>query len=748
MAVIGSIRKYSGLLIIIIGLALAGFVMQDFFRKSGQGKKAKEFGEVNGEKIGYRDFDAKVEEQLEQLKKQQKEGQALGSEKIYQVKQQVWNQMVRDIIMNEQFDDLGITVSTDELYDLVQGKEPHQYILQSFSNPKTKMLDRERLNQFLHNFDQLTPEVKQQWLSIEKAIKEERINRKYNSLVANAFYAPRAFLTRELNDRNRRANIKFIELPYTDINDKEAAVTEDDLKKAYDEHKQEFNLDEPIRAIDFVVFDILPSADDMKKATEDIMKIKAEFEKTDNKDIANFVNSNSDSKYDSTYMSKANLPAKIDSAIFSSTNKAKDEPAEKKEKKDKKQKKSKKADKKNKETEVKTAKTGVIIGPYIENSTYYLAKLVDMQERPDSMRAKHILISYQGSQGADQNVKRTKKQAKSTADSLLDILKKHPEQFEDLARSISNDPSAKEKGGDLGWFADGAMIYSFNQACINGKVGDRTVVESVFGYHVIEITGKKDPSEKARVAIIKRAIDPSSRTIQDIYARASRFTAENPTLQQFEISVSKQGLNKRSADYVREMDNNLSGLEQAREIVRWSFDEKTKVGGVKDFEIENRYVTAALKLVRKKGIPSLDEIKTEITAIARKDKKAEMLTKKINDAKGSGASIEQLASKLNTKIDTASSLTFFSSSLPGAGPEPKVIGTVFAMKKGELSQPVKGEKGVYVVKIDNVTEPPVNGDVRGEYMQEARTFMSRVNYELYISLLKGGEITDNRMLYY
>ena len=745
MAVIGRIRKYSGLLIVIIGLALAGFVLQDFFKKSGGGKGgAKEFGDVNGEKIAYRDFDSKVEEQLEQLKKQQQEGQAISSDKIFQVKTQVWNQMVRDIIMNEQFEDLGITVSTDELYDLVQGKEPHQYIMQSFSNPKTRMLDRERLNQFLHNFDQLTPEVKQQWMGIEKAIKEDRINRKYNSLIANAFYQPRAFLSREFNDKSRKANIKFIEIPYTNINDNQAAVNDDDLKKAYEEHKQEFKLDEPVRAIDFVVFDVLPSSDDMKKSTEDIMKIKTDFEKTDAKEIANFVNSNSDSKYDSTYLPKSKLPARIDSAVFVASNKAKEEPAKAKGK-------SRKAKAKNQKpavAEVKTAPHGLLIGPYIENNTYFLAKLIDVQNRPDSMKAKHILISFQGSQGADQNIKRTKKQAKASADSILEVVKKHPEQFEDLARKKSNDPTAKEKAGDLGWFADGAMIYPFNQACLNGKVGDKVIVESIYGYHVLEITGKKEPVAKARVAIIKRAIDPSSKTIQDIYAKASKFTAENANLQAFENSASKQGLTKRSADYVRQMDNNLSGLEQAREIVRWGFEEKTKVGDVKDFEVETRYVVAVLKLARNKGIPSLDEIKQEITAIARKDKKAEILTKKINEAKGSGISIEQIASKLNTKVDTAKGITFASASLPGTGPEPLVIGTVFTLKNGALSQPLKGEKGVYIVSIDNIAEPIANADIRGEYMQEARNFMARVSYELYMSLLKGAEVNDNRKLYY
>ena len=742
MAVIGRIRKYSGLLVIIVGVALAGFVLQDMVRKTGSGRSAKEFGEVNGEKIAYRDYEAKVEEQLEQMKKQS-EGQTIANDKVYQLRTQVWNQMVKDMIMSKQYDELGLIVTTDELYDLVQGREPHQYIVQNFTNPKTKQLDRDRINQFLHNFDQLQPEVKQQWVSLEKAIKEDRINKKYNTLIANSFYYPTAFAKRNYNDRSIKASVRFISLPYTSVNDNDAAVSDDDLKKAYDDHKKDYELTEPVRSVDFVVFDVPPSADDMKKATEDIMKIKDEMLKTTDKEIANFVNSNSDAKYDSTFLPKGKLPVKIDSAVFKS-DKSQDASNKIQDKKSKG--KNKKSKVKSKDTEVKTASTGLIIGPYLENNTYYLAKLIDIQNRPDSMKAKHILISYQGAQGADQNMKLTKAQAKKKTDSIMEVVKKHPEQFENLARTISNDPTAKEKGGDLGWFADGMMVYPFNQACLNNNVGDIVKVETMFGFHVIQLTGKKEPVKKARVAIVKRVIDPSSKTIQEVYTKESRFLSENPNLQAFTTAAAKQGLNKRSADYLREMDNSLPGLEQAREIVRWSFDEKTKMGDVKDFEVENKYVVAAVKAVRKKGIPDLDAIKNEITTIARKDKKAEILTNKLNQSKGSA--IEQLAQKFNTKLDTARNVNFTLGSLPGSGNEPAVIGTLFTLKKGEVSKPVKGEKGVFVISEDDIVYPNPITDYRREIMQQMQMFRSRVGWELYNSLQQRADITDNRILYY
>lgn len=736
MAVIGRIRKYSGLLVVIVGVALAGFVLQDFFRKTGAGKGPKTFGEVHGEKIAYRDYDTKVEEQIEQAKKQD-ESKPVGYDKINQIRQQVWNTMVRDIIMTRQYEELGVSVSTDELYDLVQGREPHQYILQSFSNPKTKQLDRERLNQFLHNFDQLTPEVKGQWNQLEKAIKEDRINKKFNALIEGAFYIPKVFLQRSFTDKNRKAQLRFFFLPYTDIKDTTVPVTETDISNYYDEHKGEFEQNEPIRKLDYVVFEVLPSKDDYDKAAEDINKIKTEFVKLDLKDVPSYVNSNSDAKYDSTFFVKGKLPVRIDSAVFKG-----DEPKKDAKIKTKKPKKQKEA------APAKAEVPNIIVGPYIDNNTYYLARLIDIQERPDSMRAKHILIAYQGADKAEESIKRTKKDAKRIADSLLVVLNLHPDQFEAIARKMSNDPTAKEKGGDLGWFADGAMVYAFNKACLDHNVGERTVIESNYGYHVVEVTGKKELVKKARVAIIKRAIEASSKTQQDVYAKESRFAAENQNIAAFEKSVAKQGLNKRVADYLREMDMGLPGIEQAREVVRWAFEEKTKKGDVKDFELENKYVVATLKEVKNKGIPKLDEIRSQLIPLVKNEKKVAILTKKIDDAKAGAPLFEQLAAKLSCKIDSAKDITFSSYSLPGTGPEPAVLGRVFTMKKGDTSNPLKGTKGVFVVRIDNFIEPAPKADYRNEYYQQASYFKQRANYEVYNALQKKADVVDNRREYF
>ncbi|MBP7497905.1 MAG: SurA N-terminal domain-containing protein [Bacteroidales bacterium] len=717
MAIIGKIRSYGSLLVIIIGVALAGFVLQDFWRKGDGGRNSpKDFAKVNGEKISYLDFDKKVEEQLEQMKKQE-QGKNLGSDKIYQTRQQVWSQMIREIIMDEQYEELGLTVTADELFDMIQGKEPHQYIVQSFSDPKTGMFDRERLSQFLKNYDQLTPEIKTQWVNLEKAIKSERLNKKYNNLITNVYYVPKAFAQRNYIEKNKKFVARFFDIQYNTVKDTNVTVTKDEINKCFEENKQQYEQNETVASIDYVIFDVLPSESDKKMAEEDIFKAKKELEQVSEKEIVNCVNINSDEPYDSTFLAQGKLmPVKLDSAMFAAT-------------------------------------PGTIVGPYLDNSTFIIARLINKQMRPDSMKARHILISYQGAQSADENLKRTKAQAKKLADSLFNVLKNSKDintQFPFLSNQYSGDGTAKEKGGDLGWFADGAMVYPFNQACFEAKAGEVKMVETIFGFHVLQLTDKKAPVNKVRVAVVKRKIEPSTKTRQDVYAKASKFAGENKTLELFEKSVKTQGLNKRNADYLKEMDYSIPGIEQARSMVMWIYDEKTKIGDVKDFDFEtdNKYVVAALKKIKKKGIPVLEDIEKEITALAKRDKKAETFTKQIIDAKKNASTFELLAAKLNCKVDTAKDLSFSSYSMPGTGPEPKVIGKICTMNKALMSEPLKGNRGVFVVIVDQINEAPKKDDFKNEIQQQVNIFRSRAGWEVYNALEKVANIKDNRRYFY
>ncbi|MEI6576256.1 MAG: SurA N-terminal domain-containing protein [Bacteroidota bacterium] len=706
MAIIGKIRKRSGLIIIIIGIALAAFVLGDFLKPGKRGKQVNYVGEVAGENIPYVDFAQKVDEQIENTKQRDKKDK-LTSDEVFNVRQQTWNQMVRDLVLGKQYDNLGVAVSTDELFDLVQGKNPHQYILQYFQDPNTKQYNPQLVVNFLKQLDQVEPAQKKNWLMLEKAIKEDRLNTKYNNLLGKAYYMPKAFLQRDYVEKNRRYNVRMVAAPYQTVDDKTITLTDADYQKYYDENKNQYD-QEASRDMDYVLFELLPSETDRKQIAEDVAKIYQEFSQST--DVPNYVNANSDTKYDSTWKKAHVLLPRIDSAMFNSA-------------------------------------VGTFIPPFIENNKYSMAKLLDVQMRPDSMKASHILISFAGSAVGDQKITRTKEKAQKMADSLMVILKKNAAQFPAIAASLSDDNSNKAKGGDLGWFTDGSMVSPFNEACVKGNVGEIKLVETVFGFHLIQIADKKAAVKKVKVAILDRRIEPSGKTIQDIYAKASEFAGDNTTLEAFEKTCQAKALNKRVADYLHAMDNSLPGLAGARNVVQWAFNDETKKESVSSvFEIEGSYVVAAVRELRDKGIPPLDQLKKQIEPLVRRDKKSEKLIEKM---KQSGTTdLYQLATKITSKVDTIADVVFFSGNLPKFGPEPEVLGTISNMKLKGISAPVKGNNAVYVVMLDSIKEAPETKDYTMFQRQVSFGFTNRVAGQAYQTLEKMAKLVDNRVKFY
>ncbi|MFZ4399497.1 MAG: SurA N-terminal domain-containing protein [Bacteroidales bacterium] len=708
MAIIGTIRKRSGLLIILIGIAIAGFVLQDAF-KSTKGFKNKKLGIVNGTDITYSEFERKIETQVEQMKQQQRK-ENLSSQELFQVRQSVWNQLVSDILMGKEYEELSIEVSPSEMNDMFYGKFLHQFITQNFTNPKTGQVDRQRVMQIINGFDQMKPEEQKQWKSIEEYIKSDRIRTKYNNLISKSFYMPKAFAKKSYEAQNDFVKCRLVSVDYATVSDSAVKLTDKDYEAYYEEHKQEFD-QEPSRDIDYVMFEVLPSKEDLDATTKQVNDLFAEFQTTDN--IPEFVNSVSDKRYDSTFIKRGILPYRIDSAMFN-------------------------------------ASIGTIFPPFMDNGSFKMAKLLDAQLRPDSMKAKHILVSFQGAYGAAETVKRTKDEAKKVADSLRLLVLKDTAKFTLLASTTSDDPSAKENKGDLGWFEDQKMIASFNEAVIKGKVGEIVVVESPFGYHIINITGKKVPEKKVRVALVSRSLEASNQTYKNVFAKANKFASENTTVDQFEATIKKEGLNKRTAEYVQPMADNIPGVENARELVRWSFNEETKKNDVSKqvFEFDNKFVVAVIKEVREKGIAPLAQLKQRLEFVVKRDKKAVMLQEKLKTALASTQDLNQLATKFNTKVDTVPQLNFAAYNVGRKGYEPEVIGTTFTLKKAAISKPIKGYTGVYVVCVDDIIKAPAAKDYTMVKMQMQSTFDQRVGNEAYKAIQDKAKIEDNRIFFY
>jgi peptidyl-prolyl cis-trans isomerase D len=706
MAVIQKIRNRSGLAVIIIGIAIAAFVIGDFGKQ--RASNVTDIGVVDGEAIPYVDFNGKVDETME-LQKENTGTDRITEEQAFSIRQSTFNQMVKTIILTEEYSKLGLTVSPEELFDQVQGKNPHKYILQYFKDPKTGIYDPAMVLNYLKNLDQMEPKNKTQWLQFEKAIKEDRQETKFNNLVAKGFYQPKALLNLNHIHQTKSLKIRYISPSFAGVADSTVKLTDEDYQKFYDKNVGFFYSDEAYRDIDFVVFDVLPSETDRKNTAEDVVKIYADF--TTVADAKTFTSANTDKRFDTGFVKKGVLPGKLDSIMFNS-------------------------------------KVGTLVEPFESGNAWIMAKLIDIQERPDSMQASHIMVAWEGT-NLSNTVKRTKEQAKLRADSIAASLKNNPIPFADLARQLSDFPSAKDDGGDLKWFMDGGQNYAlFFTEGLTMKANDVRVVETGVGYSVFKLTAKTKPVKKVQVAVLQRDIEPSTQTFQDTYLQASTFQGQNKTQAAFDTAVRKTGLSKRNAATVRETDNYLQGLQNAREVVRWAYAEKTVPGEISPvFDLTGRYVVALLKDKTDKGLQPLEKVKERLEPAVRNVKKIEMTAKRIEDVMKTTTDFSAMASQLNARVDTTV-VTFIAMNQYPITRDLEVVGKLFTLPANSIQGPLIGNQGTYLVIIDEIIEASPKEDFTMERSQALQTFGGRASNGLFDALKKSADITDNRLLFY
>jgi peptidyl-prolyl cis-trans isomerase D len=704
MAVISKIRSYSGLLIAVIGFALAAFVLGDFLGYGPMGGQRLDIGKIDKTSISYQEFEQRVSEQTDNWRQQT--GQAnLGPREAFQLREQVWNQMQREILLGQELERLGIEISSDELFDMVHGPQPHNLIRQSFTDPQTGTYDPQQVVEFLRNFDMLDPSVQNQWVTLEQFMKQERAENKYHNLIRRAYYVPGLIAERDYNDRNAAADIRFVYAPYNDISDTLVTVSDRELRRYYDENKESFHR-EASRSIEYVSFNVFPTDQDREALRSELEELREELEEVE--DIAPFINSVSDRRFDPTYYGQGELTPEIDMVLFD-------------------------------------APVGSVHGPYVDGNSYVLAKLVDAQVRPDSMRASHILVAYAGSQ-APTPATRSIAQARERADSLAAVVRSNPARFGEVAMEASDDPSAQLNMGDLEWFRDGAMVPSFNEAVINASTGSIITAESEFGIHVIHVTGKSAGERKIQVAMLTRDIQASSRTYQDVYAQASLFASQLRESKEFHQTAEELDVAIRTADNIREMDFTIPGVENPRGIIQWAFMDDTREGGFsRIFELDNRFIIATVTDITEEGIPSPDQIRDEVMAQAIQQKKFDMMADRITQA---GTTLADIAGELEREIQEAADIRFTTNNLPGVGAEPRVIGAAFALEEGTVSHPIKGQNGIFVVELARKQAAIVPEDLSATKRQLQTTVANRVPNDVLQAIKNNARIEDNRSMFY
>ncbi|MFO7865135.1 MAG: SurA N-terminal domain-containing protein [Salinivirgaceae bacterium] len=703
MATLERIRNRSGFLIIIIGLALLAFILGDMFSSGGSFSQDQfKLAEINGVSIDYRNYEQRIEQAIENVKRNSDQN-TLDEQTTNQVRSQVWDQLVQEHVLGEEFDEAGINVSTAELEDMVMGNNVHPQVRQIpiFQN-EAGQFDPSLVRQFIARLDQ-DPQARSTWLSFEQGLKQERVNSKYYTAIQKALYVTDLHAKEEAIGKQKKVDFKYIALPYTSVKDEEVQVNESDIKKYYEEHKNLFKQERAVD-IEYITYKVEPTQEDVKNIKADLNDLLPEFKTTEN--VAQFVTATSDNTYDPTFYKKGEYENPVvDSIMFNN-------------------------------------EEGYIYGLYKEKEQYKITKLAHIETRPDTIKVRHIAL-VQGEQ-------QTPQQIDSIADDIIKQLENGAD-FAKLATEFSADEETAVNGGNLGWREVQQLVYG--EALLDAGTGEFVKMPTQQAIFIAEMTQAGESVKQIQLATITRDIEPSEDTRENIYQKANVFAANHRTGKAFLEGVEKEGLVKKQANNLKETSRNIAGLQNARSIIRAAFsteeNELIMPQNVENpvFELEDSYVIGVVTKKYEEGYAAIAEVRATIEKEVLKEKKAEILQAKANDALKQSSNVDDLATKLAVDVKTSNGVTFGAFSIPGLGIEPKVQGTAVALEKDEISEPIEGNNAVYVIQISNITEP-TNLNLAMQKQSMSRTMQSRVQREVLEALKDNAEIEDNRINFY
>jgi len=695
MAILNDIRKHGIFLIIIIALALFAFVLSGVFGNGNSSPKGETtVATINGVDLPREEFMKKVEARQRSLG---------GNAATNQSMNYVWQQELRRVLLEEQYEALGLSAEKEQISNsisLALSNNP------AFQNKETGLFDKNVMYEYIANAkasaDAGNPSAYNAWLDFENNIANSVLENNYFNLLKGGLITTLAEGEQEYHFQNDNIDIEFIQIPYTKIADEDVPVSDKEIESYIRAHAKDFEV-EPQVDIQYVSFTEDPSQADVDAAKADMITLISRLKNaTDNEE---FVNANSEINYTDRWYLKSDLPAEI-------------------------------AD------DVMALELNNVHGPFKEGNTFNIVKVFETRQMADSAKARHILIRYQGLQTAPQDVTKTKEEARKLADSILAVVKRNNSKFESLAADFSEDLSNKDKAGDLGYFTPGRMVKPFNDYIFDNEVGDIGLVETEFGFHIVEIEDQKNIQKVVKVANVLKKIEASEETINNVFSNATKFELAAKEGKFDEMSKEK-GYTVKPVNKIGELDATIPGIGENRSIVTWAFNEDTAIGDIKRVNTNNGYVVVQLTRRNPKGLLSIAEASAEVVPILRNEKKA----KKIREAISS-SDLKEVAASQNVTVKKASAVNMASPTIAGAGTEPKVIGAAFGVKAGETTKLIDGINGVYMVKVLTVNKAPELQDYSNFANQLNATLVPSINNNAFNALKNAATIEDNRADFY
>lgn len=698
MAVLSKIRQRSLLLIVVIGFCLFAFIIGDLVHSNLFNQTSRNIGSVNGKDITVEEFRVKVDN-LE------KNGQGMTST---QAVNQVWNQEVSIALLTAEFEKLGLKVGENQIMETLKqsqdiGQNPQ------FLNA-AGLFDQAKFDEFF----KANPTMAKMLADRKK---DAELNSKfqiYSTLVKAGSYSTTSEGKLKYQMEVDKVNFDYVAVLFSTIKDSDVKIADSEILDYMRKNEKKYKADET-RELEYVVIEDKPSAEDLAEVKNSVNALMAPsiiYNKgtgkndtlssfKDAKNVAEFVNNNSDISYDSTYIAKKDLPAQFAEQLFN-------------------------------------LPVGEVFGPYEYNNGYYLSRSLGRQAGATA-KASHILLAYKGATRANPAVTRTKEEAQAKANELLAQVNANPDSFMMLAMTNSDD-SSKQQGGDLGYFSKGQMTPKFNDFVFNNPVGKVGLVETEFGFHIIKVTDKQDA---VRLATIAKKIEASEATTDKTYTQAVKFEMDATAGKAFETVAKENKLTIAPVAKVKANDEAVGSVSNQRQIVKWAYNKDTNVGDVKRFDVVNvGHVIAKLKKVNDEGLMAIDDARISIEPLLKNKKKAEKIK-----AKMKGATLETVAAASGSKVQSAVDRTLENAVLEGVGQEQKVVGTAFAIGVNKVSATIDGNSGVYVVKPTVITKAPAI-KVYTDYVNKLKAQNANGAGRVIGALKEDADIKDNRSLFY
>ena len=665
MTTLQRIRNHGVILLIVVGVAMLAFILGDFLNSGSSffNKNRENVGVIAGHKVHYSEYET-AKDQLTEVYKIESGSNDINEDLSIQIRNQVWQMLLMDYTLREQADEIGMTVTPEELSELCIGANPHQLIRQRRAfYDETGNFNRFALINFLNSLAQ-APETQEQaanmqqaksyWMYWENAVRLTHLQEKYVGLLSKLITANPLDAKYAFEAAQTSVNVEFVERPYFAVADSLVKVTNADIKKLYDANKEQYKRT-PNRSLVYVSFPIVPSEADFAEVEKLMKSLESDFQTKD--DVTAIVNGNSDILYDGRDFSETTIPAEYKDFAFG-----------------------------------KGAKKGQFTELTFANDTYSMARIMD--------------CGY------------------TKSDSVQLVLVANGEGTEDV---------------ELGWFTATDLQKNIADPAFAGKKGSQFTVSTGMGEQTFKIADKSQPTPKVKLAILSRKVTPSSKTYGVLYNEAKQFVVNNGTEELLRQAAQEQGLTVTPAYGLNVNADKVNDLKNSRGIVRWAFEAKD--GQLSDvFECGEQFVVAALTEVNDGDYRTIDEVRMELTLQATTDKKAEYL---MNQLKGV-STLEEAAELFDAEIQTAENVTLASTRLGAAGIEPAVIGTALALENNATSAPVKGNAGVYMVRIGE--KVVAAGELNAE--QEINSLNMRTSYSVPYQAMalieENAKVEDNR----